>query len=187
MIYDTLIIGGGLVGAAAAVALKRQHRKVALLEIHPPETDETRLLQGWDARIYAISPANRQLLQSLDAWPDESRIQAVRRMDVRGDHGGRIEFNAADIHAPRLTSIAENRWLLAALWRQIRALEIPVISQAATAIESDIEAATLTLADGRAFNVHFADGNPIEADPITRAELPQADLPYVVTLRLITA
>ena len=45
----------------------------------------------------------------------------------------------------------------------------------------------LTLADGRAFNVHFADGNPIEAEPITRAELPQADLPYVVTLRLITA
>ena len=148
MIYDTLIIGGGVVGAAAAVALKRQHRKVALLEIRPPEADETRLLQGWDARIYAISPANRQLLQSLDAWPDESRIQAVSRMDVRGDHSGRIEFNAADIHAPRLTSIAENRWLLAALWRQIRALEIPVISQAATAIESDIESATLTLADG---------------------------------------
>ena len=46
---------------------------------------------------------------------------------------------------------------------------------------------TLTLADGRAFAVRFADGNPIEAEPITRAELPQADLPYVVTLRLITA
>ena len=46
---------------------------------------------------------------------------------------------------------------------------------------------TLTLADGRTFSVRFADGNPIEAEPITRAELPQADLPYVVTLRLITA
>ena len=148
MIYDTLIIGGGLVGAAAAVALKQQQRKVALLEIRPPETDETRLLQGWDARIYAISPANRQLLQSLNAWPDESRIQAVTRMDVRGDQGGRIEFSAAEIRAERLTSIAENRWLLAALWRQIRALDIPVINQAAAGIESDIETATLTLADG---------------------------------------
>ena len=45
----------------------------------------------------------------------------------------------------------------------------------------------LALADGRTFNVYFADGNPIEAEPITRAELPQADLPYIVTLRLITA
>ncbi|WP_373752855.1 FAD-dependent oxidoreductase, partial [Neisseria weixii] len=33
--HEILIIGGGLVGAAAAVALKRQGRDVALLEIRP--------------------------------------------------------------------------------------------------------------------------------------------------------
>ena len=158
MIYDTLIIGGGLVGAAMAVALKQQQRRVALLEIRPPATDAERLEKGWDARIYAISPAIRQFLQSLHAWPSESRIQPVARMDVRGDGGGRIEFAAADIQADRLTSIAENRWLLAALWRQIEALEIPVFTEAAAAIHTDIEAATLTLANGETLKTRLIIG-----------------------------
>ena len=158
MIYDTLIIGGGLVGAAMAVALKQQQRRVALLEIRPPATDAERLEKGWDARIYAISPANRQFLQSLHAWPSESRIQPVARMDVRGDGGGRIEFAAADIQADRLTSIAENRWLLAALWRQIEALEIPVFTEAAAAIHTDVEAATLTLANGETLKTRLIIG-----------------------------
>ena len=158
MIYDTLIIGGGLVGAAMAVALKQQQRRVALLEIRPPATDAERLEKGWDARIYAISPANRQFLQSLHAWPSESRIQPVARMDVRGDGGRRIEFAAADIQADRLTCIAENRWLLAALWRQIEALEIPVFTEAAAAIHTDIEAATLTLANGETLKTRLIIG-----------------------------
>ena len=157
MIYDTLIIGGGLVGAAMAVALKQQQRRVALLEIRPPATDAERLEKGWDARIYAISPANRQFLQSLHAWPSESRIQPVARMDVRGDGGGRIEFAAADIQADRLTSIAENRWLLAALWRQIEVLEIPVFTEA-VAIHTDVEAATLTLANGETLKTRLIIG-----------------------------
>ena len=158
MIYDTLIIGGGLVGAAMAVALKQQQRRVALLEIRPPATDAERLEKGWDARIYAISPANRQFLQSLHAWPSESRIQPVARMDVRGDGGGRIEFAAADIQADRLTSIAENRWLLAALWRQIEALEIPVFTEAAAAIHTDIDVATLTLPNGETLKTRLIIG-----------------------------
>ncbi len=158
MIYDTLIIGGGLVGAAATVALKQQNRQVALIEIRPPQTDPELLQAGWDARIYAISPANKTLLQSLDSWPSESRIQAVSRMDVRGDHGGRIEFEAAALHAPQLTSIAENRWLLAALWRQIQALDIPVISQPATAVTTDIETATVTLQNGDSLHARLVIG-----------------------------
>ena len=102
MIYDTLIIGGGLVGAAMAVALKQQQRRVALLEIRPPTTDAERLEKGWDARIYAISPVNRQFLQSLHAWPSESRIQPVARMDVRGKLHMQIVYSQQSFlfHAP---------------------------------------------------------------------------------------
>lgn len=105
-IYDALIIGGGLVGASAALALHQQGKNIALLEVRPPITDLPQLEQGWDARIFAISPANRQFLQSLNAWADEKRIQAVSRMAVAGDSGGYIEFNAADLHTPHLTHIA---------------------------------------------------------------------------------
>lgn len=158
MNHEILIVGGGLVGAAAAVALKQQGLDVALLEIRPPETDFSKLEYGWDARIYAISPVNQNLLQSLGAWPSESRIQAVFRMDVRGDGGGRIEFNAADIPAPRLTCIAENRWLLAGLWRQIRALEIPVITEAAERLETDVQTASLTLNNGQTLHAELIIG-----------------------------
>lgn len=147
-IYDALIIGGGLVGASAALALHQQGKNVALLEVRPPITDLPQLEQGWDARIFAISPANRQFLQSLNAWADEKRIQAVTRMAVAGDSGGYIEFNAADLHTPHLTHIAENRWLLAALWQQIAAHAIPVFQQTAIALHTNIQQATLTLADG---------------------------------------
>lgn len=43
----------------------------------------------------------------------------------------------------------------------------------------------LTLADSRAFTVMFAPDNPVAARPVGRPELPGADHPYIVTLRLL--
>lgn len=158
MEHEILIIGGGLVGAAAAVALKRQGRDVALLEIRPAETAFSRLDQGWDARIFAVSPANQAFLQSLDAWPPESRIQPVCAMDVRGDRGGRIVFQAADLAVPRLAAIAENRWLLAALWQQIRTLDIPVIREKAVKLDTDIQTALVVLESSRSIQAKLVIG-----------------------------
>lgn len=45
----------------------------------------------------------------------------------------------------------------------------------------------LVLADGRTFSVRFAPDSPLQAEQIARAELPPADYPYIVTLRLVTA
>jgi len=44
---------------------------------------------------------------------------------------------------------------------------------------------SLTLADGRAFQVMFAPDNPIEAHAVARPELPKGSHPYVATVRLI--
>ena len=44
----------------------------------------------------------------------------------------------------------------------------------------------LVLADGRSFRVQFAPDAPLEAQPISRPELPATTHPYVATLRLIT-
>ena len=43
----------------------------------------------------------------------------------------------------------------------------------------------LTLADGRSFDVQFAPGNPVDAAPVARPELPPDSYPYVATVRLI--
>ncbi len=42
-----------------------------------------------------------------------------------------------------------------------------------------------THADGRAFNVKFAPGNRLQAQPIGRPELPSDNNPYIATVRLI--
>lgn len=44
----------------------------------------------------------------------------------------------------------------------------------------------LVLADGRSFRAQFAPDTPLEAQPISRPELPATSHPYVATLRLIT-
>jgi len=155
--FDVVVVGGGLVGASLALALERQGRSVALLEGLARQSDQ--LLSGWDARIYAISPANREFLQSLDAWPDMSRIGTVARMDVRGDRGGRLAFAADEIGAPALAWIAENRWMLAALWAQIRQSQIEVFEGCAPqALVTDASNSRLTLADGRVLRAALVIG-----------------------------
>ncbi|WP_256477561.1 UbiH/UbiF family hydroxylase [Chromobacterium sp. S0633] len=146
--YDVIVVGGGLVGASLALALDRAGKRVALLEGRPPELQD--LDQGWDARIYAVSPANRRFLESLDAWPGAERLGAIEAMDVRGDAGGRIEFAASDAGEPALAWIAENRWLLAALWRRLAASSVDCLTGVLPqTLSADALGAELTLEDGR--------------------------------------
>ena len=60
MKYDIVIVGGGLAGLAFACALKESRLKIALVEGRATTTPE-----GWDARIYAISPANARFLADI--------------------------------------------------------------------------------------------------------------------------
>ena len=53
MQFDLIIIGGGLAGLSLACGLRETRLKIALIENHPPRPAE-----NWDARIYAVTPAN---------------------------------------------------------------------------------------------------------------------------------
>ena len=50
--FDLIIVGGGLAGASLAIALRDTPLRVALVESEAPTRPD-----GWDARVYAISPA----------------------------------------------------------------------------------------------------------------------------------
>ncbi|WP_199153049.1 UbiH/UbiF family hydroxylase [Chromobacterium sp. ASV23] len=154
--YQVIVVGGGLVGASLALALAREGKRVALLERRHPDFEA--LEQGWDARVYAVSPANRRFLEGLGAWPGMERVGTIAAMDVRGDAGGRIEFSAADADADALAWIVENRWLLAALWRSLQDSDVELLTGSAQGLATTPAEARLTLDDGRELRAELLVG-----------------------------
>ena len=118
--YDVIVIGGGLVGAAAALALAQAGLRLALVEAGAVPT----LLHddSWDSRIYAISPGNVRFLTALGAWErlDRSRIAPIEAMHIWGDADAKLEFSADEASVPALGYIVESRLFQHALWAQVQ-------------------------------------------------------------------
>jgi 2-polyprenylphenol 6-hydroxylase len=166
--YQVVIVGAGLVGAAAALALGRQGLRVALIERQPPQVpDDT-----WDTRIYAISPPNQRFLESLGAWQrmDAGRVQPVFRMDVAGDTSGMIRLDAYEAGVSHLAAIVESGRLQHALWQALQA-DGPstglrtgnVTLYCPAAIDSIVR-------DERLTRLTLADGSILEAELIVGAD-----------------
>ena len=148
MKVDVLIVGGGLAGLSLAVALRKTRLSVALIEGRAPHKPG-----GWDARVYAISPANAAFLDAIGVWKhlDAARLTAVEAMEIHGDAGGRIDFSAYDAGLDALAWIVESsamqHELLESAKRQANlTLQCPAQPQSLSRNEAG---ATLTLIDGR--------------------------------------
>lgn len=116
--YDVVVIGGGMVGAAAALGLARQKKKVALVEGYAPQ--EFSPEQAMDLRISAISKTSIDLLKSLRAWEsiESKRIHPYSGLETWELDTCRTRFAASDIHLSELGVMAENRILQLGLWEQ---------------------------------------------------------------------
>ena len=163
---DVAIVGGGLVGLSLARALAGSGLQIALVDRVPPPQEQASDAIGFDVRVYAISPGSETFLRACGAWPVGSgeRIAPVTNMRVFGNTSGDgIAFSAYEAHVAHLASIVENRLLLAALWRSLRAqTELTVFAPARGASVSwEPDAARLTLDDGRRLRANLlvaADG-----------------------------
>ena len=148
MHFDVIIVGGGLAGLSLARALRDTRLSVALVENRPPVRPE-----GWDARVYALTPANAAFLAELGAWAhlDANRIAPLRAMQVRGDAGGELEFSAYECGVSELGWILEASLMACELWESVRRQDrLTLLSPSAPqALAFSPEAAELTLADGR--------------------------------------
>lgn len=154
------VIGGGLVGAAAALALLKLGLRVVLVEQHPAPTPS----DNWDSRIYAISPASEDLLRELGVWQrmDATRLQAVYRMDVYGDAQAHLRFDAYESGMARLATILESSRLQHALWQAIREHDDDAIRCPALLSTIDWGSPVSTL--------HFADGSKLQTELIVAAD-----------------
>ncbi len=162
---DVLIIGGGLVGASLAAALKPGDLSVALVEAQPMSFQKKGgdgQKEGWDSRIYAISPGSAEFLSQCGAWQhlDMSRVQAAEQMRVFGDEGAELDFSAYQLGAPELAFILENRLLLEALWQELPQQDNLTLLHPArcASLSWHDDAASVCLQDGREIKAKLVVG-----------------------------
>jgi 2-polyprenyl-6-methoxyphenol hydroxylase-like FAD-dependent oxidoreductase len=104
--FDVCIRGGGIVGRTLALLLAQQQLKV-VLRVWPPSNGAEAVGGHSDIRAYALNAASRQVLESVRGWPEkegdaDDPVTPVLRMDVQGDQGGMLHFDAADVGAAAL-------------------------------------------------------------------------------------
>lgn len=147
---DVAIVGAGLVGLSAAVALHQVGFSVVLVDSkHPTNTDLVD--DAWDARIFAISPKNAQWLNRLGAWPllNPARIGEMQAMEIfGGDVRAHLTLSASDVNADNLGYIIEAKALMQALLKQVDSLGIRTLfNSPCEVVSSTPSMATLQLSN----------------------------------------
>lgn len=125
---QVLILGGGMVGLALAIALAKAGRSVVVVERneHPEKIPEQTSL-----RVSAINAGAQKWLDELGAWEGlpKDRIAAYQGMSVwEHDSFGKIEFTAAQADLQALGTILENQVLVASLWQQAKSVGVELLS-----------------------------------------------------------
>jgi 2-octaprenyl-3-methyl-6-methoxy-1,4-benzoquinol hydroxylase len=154
---DAVVVGGGVVGAAGALALAGLGLDVALVEAREPSRWNP---QQRDLRVYAFAPDNAALLDALGAWESvrDARIEPYRRMrvwDAAG--GGELDIDADALGQRRLGWIVEHGLLVDRLWQALPAAGVEVLCPAK--VESLVEeerSVRLGLDSGRTLEARIA-------------------------------
>jgi 2-octaprenylphenol hydroxylase len=157
MVFDVVIVGGGLAGLSLACALRDTRLKIALIESRAAQP-----AVGWDSRVYAISPANADFLRQIGAWKhlDQQRLSPIEAMKIVGDGGAQLDFSAYQAGIPELGWIVESQLMAGELWESVKrqgnlTLLCPALP---SAIKISDDAAELTLADGRTLKTRLLVG-----------------------------
>jgi len=117
--FDCVIVGGGMIGAASAVALADLGLEVAIVERSSCQDFDAHL--PIDLRVSAISIATQQLLEQLGAWRSlsQKRMCPYSRLGVWETELSYTEFDAQTINQPTLGHIVENKVIQLSLWEVI--------------------------------------------------------------------
>ncbi|MGN6728661.1 MAG: UbiH/UbiF/VisC/COQ6 family ubiquinone biosynthesis hydroxylase [Rhodanobacteraceae bacterium] len=117
---DIAIAGGGMVGAACALALAKKGFGVALIEAREPAP--WRAENREDLRVIALAPSSAKLLDGLGVWSAvrDARVSPYARMHVwDAESGAELHFDAAREGRAELGWIIENKLLQWTLWRAL--------------------------------------------------------------------
>jgi 2-octaprenyl-3-methyl-6-methoxy-1,4-benzoquinol hydroxylase/2-octaprenylphenol hydroxylase len=122
MKFDIVVVGAGMVGAAAASLLARSGFSVAVIDHEEPSPFNPGEPVG--LRVSAISPGAANVLSEAGAWRQVERQRhcPYRRMAVEDrEENASLEFNAAEFGLERLGTIVENSLVQWSLWQSLLA------------------------------------------------------------------
>jgi len=149
--HDIIIVGGGMVGAAMACALRDSGLRIALIDAATPPAaaapdydvqGRTNVAGGTmpgatDDRTVALADGSRRIFEALGVWPALAPQAAALKQIHISDKGrfGFTRLNAADAGLPALGYVVANRAVAAALYDAIKhspsiALYAPASAQA---------------------------------------------------------
>lgn len=146
---DAIVVGGGVVGAACALALARAGLGVSLVEAAAPPPWS---VEAPDLRVFAFAADNARLFGDLGVWDAiaAARVQPYRRMcvwDAAG--GGDLVFDADRYGRRELGWIVENGLLQDRLWAALPGAGVRVQCPAKVeALEQAGDGVRVRLADG---------------------------------------
>ncbi|MDO8705277.1 MAG: 2-octaprenyl-6-methoxyphenyl hydroxylase [Sulfuricaulis sp.] len=116
--YDILIIGGGLVGASLACALRASKLRIGVIEAVPLAASSQ---PSYDDRTLALAYGSKRIFESMGVWqdiaPDATPIERIHISD-RG-HFGVTRLAATEAGLPALGYVVANRVLGAALLKTL--------------------------------------------------------------------
>ncbi|MGN6280858.1 FAD-dependent oxidoreductase [Frateuria sp.] len=121
-LLDVAVVGGGMVGAATALALARAGFATALLEARPPTPWHAR--DEVDLRVVGLASSSVALLDELDVWASirDRRAASYGRMHVWDARtGAAVDFDAIAEGRAWLGWIVENNLVQWTLWQALEA------------------------------------------------------------------
>jgi len=116
--YDVAVIGGGMVGAALALALSQTRQRVLLIEGTAPDSHTH---ASFDERTTALGNASRRIFEALGVWsalaPAAAAIRTIHVSDAGRFGVARLQASEQGIEA--FGYVIANRVLGAALWQAL--------------------------------------------------------------------
>lgn len=159
---DVVIVGAGLVGLTAAIAMAKQHQRVVLIDSRLPKDSVS--ATAWDARIYALTENTIDWLKTLGIWShlDTARISPIDGMALwEPHHTTPLMLRAEDANLMQMGCILENSNLMRACVQTLAELQLAVTIAKPVSIQHQAQSITLTLDNQQAVQAKMliaADG-----------------------------
>ncbi|EKD70032.1 MAG: Ubiquinone biosynthesis hydroxylase, UbiH/UbiF/VisC/COQ6, partial [uncultured bacterium] len=109
MRYDLIIIGGGMVGSALAVALRDTSWRIALVDARMPSNT--------DKRLFALNYSSCQLLKNLQIWPAlAAHVSPIHEVHASYQgHFGAVRLQREEVGLTSLGYVVPSHFIEAAL------------------------------------------------------------------------